>query len=65
MSVSAVRDAHGAVVLVVEDETTRCAVAEHLREAGYIVVETASGEEAPSLCASLICQSTLYSPISN
>jgi CheY-like chemotaxis protein len=53
MFVSAVRDAHAAVVLVVEDETlTRCAVAEHLREAGYIVVETASGEEAIAMCKS-------------
>ena len=41
------------VVLVVEDDfLVRCSVAERLREAGYIVVETASGEEAMALCKS-------------
>jgi len=38
---------------VVEDEVLiRCDVAEHLREAGYTVVETASGEDAIAMCKS-------------
>jgi CheY-like chemotaxis protein len=41
------------VVLVVEDEDLiRSAVAEHLREAGYAVIETDSGEEAIAICKS-------------
>ena len=41
------------VVLIVEDEfLVRCGVADELREAGYIVVETPSGEEAIALCKS-------------
>jgi len=46
------------VVLVVEDEPLlRCSVAESLREAGYTVVERASGEEATPY-ANRICQLT-------
>src|SRR5437016_803541 len=42
-SVSAANGARAAVVLVVEDEfLIRSDIAEHLREAGYTVVETAS-----------------------
>ena len=53
MSVSAANGAHALVVLVVEDEALiRCAVADYLREAGYAVIETASGEEAIALCKS-------------
>jgi CheY-like chemotaxis protein len=53
MSVSAANGAHALVVLVVEDEfLTRYSVADYLRDAGYIVVETASGEEAIALCKS-------------
>jgi CheY-like chemotaxis protein len=41
------------VVLVVEDEfLVRCGVADEFREAGYIVVEIPSGEEAIALCKS-------------
>jgi CheY-like chemotaxis protein len=41
------------VVLVVEDEfLVRCGVADYLREAGYTVIETPSGEEAIALCKS-------------
>ena len=41
------------VVLVVEDEfLLRCSIADSLREGGYTVVETASGEEAIALCRS-------------
>ena len=41
------------MVLVVEDDfLVRCSVAERLREAGYTVVDTPSGEEAIALCKS-------------
>jgi CheY-like chemotaxis protein len=53
VSVSAANGACAAVVLVVEDEALiRCDVTEHLREAGYSVVETGSGEEAIAMCRS-------------
>lgn len=51
--VSIANGVHRAVILVVEDEyLIRCDIADHLREAGYTVVETASGEEAIALCQS-------------
>jgi CheY-like chemotaxis protein len=41
------------VVLLVEDEVVlRWSIGESLRDAGYTVVETASGEEAIALCKS-------------
>ncbi len=41
------------VVLVVEDEFfVRCSIATCLRDAGYVVVESDSGEEAIALCKS-------------
>jgi CheY-like chemotaxis protein len=41
------------VVLLVEDEVVlRWSIGEALRDAGYTVVETASGEEAIALCKS-------------
>ena len=53
MPVSAANGAHAAVVLVVEDEFfVRCSIADCLRDAGYCVLETASGEEAIALCKS-------------
>ena len=53
MSVSVANGARALVVLVVEDEfIVRCNVADFLSEAGYVVVETASGEEAIDLCKS-------------
>jgi CheY-like chemotaxis protein len=53
MSVSVENGAQALVVLVVEDEfLIRRDIAEHLREAGYTVVETASGEEAIAMCKS-------------
>jgi CheY-like chemotaxis protein len=53
VSVSAANGLRTAVVLVVEDDVlTRCGIAEHLREVGYTVVETASGEEAIGRCKS-------------
>ena len=53
MSVSVGNGARALVVLVIEDEfLVRCDVADCLRDAGYVVVETASGEEAIALCKS-------------
>lgn len=53
MSVSVANGFHAAVVLVVEDEPLiRCGIADRLRETGYVVVETASGEEAIVMCKS-------------
>jgi CheY-like chemotaxis protein len=53
VSVSVANSARAEVVLVVEDESLiRCGVADHLRRAGYNVVETASGEEAIAMCKS-------------
>jgi CheY-like chemotaxis protein len=41
------------VVLLVEDDfIVRCGIADELRGAGYIVIETPSGEEAIALCKS-------------
>jgi CheY-like chemotaxis protein len=53
VSVSAANGAHTLAVLVVEDDFfVRYDIAGCLREAGYVVVETASGEEALALCKS-------------
>ena len=53
MSVSAANGAHALVVLVVEDDFfARSDVADCLRDAGYVVIETESGEEAIALCKS-------------
>ena len=53
MSVSAANSFHAPVVLVVEDEFfIKLDVALFLRDAGYIVIDTASGEEAIDLCKS-------------
>jgi CheY-like chemotaxis protein len=53
VSVSVANDAYVLVVLVVEDEYfVRCNIATCLRDAGYVVIETASGEEAFALCRS-------------
>ena len=51
MSVSAANDARTLAVLVVEgDFFVRCDIAGCLREAGYAVIETESGEDAIALC---------------
>jgi CheY-like chemotaxis protein len=43
------------VVLMVEDEFfVRCDIAGRLRDSGYVVIETGSGEEAIALCKSAI-----------
>ena len=53
MTVSTANGHKARVVLIVEDEfLVRCGVADELREAGYIVVETPSGEEAIAICKS-------------
>jgi len=55
MPVSTENGVAALVVLVVEDEFfVRCDIAERLREAGFVVIETASGEEAIALCKSAI-----------
>ena len=51
MSVSAANGAHALAVLVVEDDFfVRYDIAGCLREAGYAVIESESGEEAIALC---------------
>jgi two-component system, response regulator PdtaR len=53
VSVSVANGAHVLVVLVVEDEYfVRSNIATRLRDEGYVVIETASGEEAIALCQS-------------
>jgi CheY-like chemotaxis protein len=56
---------HALVVLVVEDEfLLRCDVTDSLREAGYSVVETASGEEAIGFCKSNMSIDIVFTDIS-
>jgi two-component system, response regulator PdtaR len=51
--VSAVNGAHALVILLVEDEfLVRCNIANCLQDAGYVVVETASGDGAIEFCKS-------------
>jgi CheY-like chemotaxis protein len=53
LSVSAANGAHALAVLVVEDDFfVRYDIAGCLREAGYAVIESESGEEALALCKS-------------
>ena len=53
VSVSAANGAHALAVLVVEDDFfVRYDIAGCLREAGYAVIESESGEEALALCKS-------------
>ena len=64
MSVSAANGAHALVVLVVEDEFfVRCNIADCLRDAGYVVLETASGEEAIALCKSSMSIDMVFTDI--
>jgi CheY-like chemotaxis protein len=56
---------HALVILVVEDEFfVRCDVTDCLREAGYSVVETASGEEAIAFCKSNMSIDVVFTDIS-
>jgi CheY-like chemotaxis protein len=51
MPVPVANGAYARVVLVAEDEfLVRCNIAEYLRDAGFVVLETDSGEEAIALC---------------
>ena len=53
MSLAAANSHDAVVVLVVEDELfVRWSIADCLRDAGYVVVESGSGEEAIALCKS-------------
>jgi CheY-like chemotaxis protein len=64
VSVSATNSAHALVVLVVEDEFfVRYGVADCLRDAGYVVVETESGEEAIALCKSDVSIDIVFTDI--
>ena len=51
-------------ILIVEDETlVRMATAEHLRDAGYIVVEAATGEEAQAVLEAGVPVSLIFSDV--
>jgi CheY-like chemotaxis protein len=64
VSVSVANGARAVVVLVVEDEDLiRSALAEHLREAGYAVIETDSGEEAIAMCRSDISIDIVFTDV--
>jgi CheY-like chemotaxis protein len=61
---STANDSPALVVLLVEDEfVIRWSVADSLRDAGYIVVETASGEEAIAICGSGVSVELLFTDI--
>jgi CheY-like chemotaxis protein len=64
VSVSVANGARAVVVLVVEDESLiRCGVADHLRRAGYNVIETASGEDAIAMSKSDISIDIVFTDI--
>jgi CheY-like chemotaxis protein len=64
VSVSVANGVRAVVVLVVEDEyLIRCDIADHLRQAGFTVVETASGEEAIAMCKSDISIDIVFTDI--
>ena len=64
MSVSVENSANALVVLVVEDEFfLRYTVADCLRDAGYVVVETESGEEAIALSKSAMSIDIVFTDI--
>ena len=65
MSTPAAKDAHSLAVPVVEDDFfVRCDVADCLREAGYAVVETESGEDAIAMCKSGMTIDMVFTDIS-
>jgi len=58
------KNAHKVVILVVEDElVVRSNIADCLRDAGYSVVETDSGEEAISFCSSNMAIDVVFTDI--
>jgi CheY-like chemotaxis protein len=64
MPLSAANDLAALVILLVEDEfMTRWSVAGSLRDAGYNVVETASGEEAIAICGTEVPIDLLFTDI--
>jgi CheY-like chemotaxis protein len=64
VSVSTANGHKARVVLLVEDDfIVRCGVADELREAGYTVVETPSGEEAIALCKSDLAIDMVFTDI--
>jgi CheY-like chemotaxis protein len=64
MPVSRANHLAALVILVVEDEfLVRCFIAERLRESGYVVIETESGEEAIALCKSAIAIDIVFTDI--
>jgi CheY-like chemotaxis protein len=64
MSISAANGTQALVVLVVEDEVlVRCEIVNCLGEAGYVVVETGSGEEAIALCKSSMSIDMMFTDI--
>jgi two-component system, response regulator PdtaR len=65
MSISIASGVAALVVLLVEDEVVlRCSIAESLRNAGYTVIERASGEEAIALSNSDIPIDVVFTDIS-
>ncbi len=51
-------------ILIVEDETlVRMATAEHLRDAGYTVIEAATGEEAQAVLEAGVAVSLIFSDV--
>ncbi|HEY6618071.1 MAG TPA: response regulator [Steroidobacteraceae bacterium] len=64
MSLSVANCARALVVLVIEDEFfVRCNIADCLRDEGYTVVETASGEEAIAICRSSMSIDIVFTDI--
>jgi CheY-like chemotaxis protein len=54
----------GHTILIVEDETlVRMATAEHLRDAGYTVVEAATGDEAQAVLEAGVPVSLIFSDL--
>lgn len=54
----------GHTILIVEDETlVRMATAEHLRDAGYTVIEAATGEEAQAVLEAGVSVSLIFSDV--
>lgn len=64
VSISPANGVRALVVLVVEDEfLVRCSVAEGLRDAGYVVVEAESGEEAITFSGSEMAIDIVFTDI--
>jgi CheY-like chemotaxis protein len=64
VSISAANGSHRLVILLVEDEAlVRYSVAACLRDAGFVVAEAASGEEAIALCQSGMAIDVVFTDI--